>query len=59
MGNETYQKRQKEAARQKKKQDKAARKLQRKEEKARGGAPAEFGDPDIAGIQPGPQPKAY
>ena len=58
MGNETYLKRQKELARHRKKQDKAARKLQRKEEKAKDGTP-EFGDPDIADIQPGPQPKSY
>jgi hypothetical protein len=56
---ETYAKRQKELARQRKKKEKAARRLERKEEKARSGARPGGEDPDIAGIRPGPQPKLY
>lgn len=50
-------KRQKEQQRQQKAQEKAAAKQQRKQEKA--SRPAQDhsqGDPDIAGIVPGPQP---
>ena len=57
MGRETYVKRQKELARQKKQGEKAARKAERKEEKLRGGPRPEGEDPDIAGILPGPQPQ--
>lgn len=59
MGRETFMKRQKELARQKKQREKAARRLERKEEKAREGPRPEGEDPDIAGIRPGPQPKTY
>lgn len=53
----TFQKRQKELARQQKQQDKAARRLEIKQRKAQSG-PRATGteDPDIAGIRPGPQP---
>jgi hypothetical protein len=54
----TFKKRQKEMARQQRQQDKVARRLQKKMERPEDtgipGAPEE--DPDIAGIQPGPQP---
>ena len=55
----TFKKRQKEMARQQRQQDKQARRLQRKKERQDSvgpGVPDE--DPDIAGIQPGPQPPA-
>lgn len=53
----TFQKRQKERARQQKQQDKAARRLENKQNKNQAG-PRDPGteDPDIAGIVPGPQP---
>jgi len=53
----TFQKRQKERARQQKQRDKAARRLEAKQQKAQL-APRNIGteDPDIAGILPGPQP---
>ncbi len=53
----TFQKRQKERARQQKQQDKAARRLEIKQNKVQTG-PRGSGaeDPDIAGIVPGPQP---
>jgi hypothetical protein len=41
MGNQTYQKRQKEMARLQKQKDKAARRIQRKTEKVKGGPPLE------------------
>lgn len=56
---ETYSKRQKELARQRKKREKAARRMERREEKARRAPRPEGEDPDIAGIRPGPQPKIY
>jgi len=59
MGNETFMKRQKELARQEKQRQKAARRLERRQEKSRGGQRPEGEDPDIAGIRPGPQPRAY
>lgn len=59
MARETYMKRQKELARQRKQKEKVARRLQRKEEKAKAGPRPEGEDPDIAGIRPGPQPKPY
>lgn len=53
----TFKKRQKEIARQQKQQDKLARRLQRSKDRQEGTAPASADeDPDIAGIQPGPQP---
>jgi hypothetical protein len=53
----TFQKRQKELARQQKQRDKAVRRLESKHRKAQN-APRGTGaeDPDIAGIRPGPQP---
>jgi hypothetical protein len=53
----TFQKRQKELARQQKQRDKTARRLETKQRKAQN-APRDTGaeDPDIAGIRPGPQP---
>jgi hypothetical protein len=41
MGNQTYQKRQKELARLQKQKDKAVRRIQRKTEKVKGGPPLE------------------
>jgi len=53
----TFQKRQKELARQQKQQDKAARRLEIKQRKAQSGSRGiGVEDPDIAGIRPGPQP---
>ena len=57
MGNETFKKRQKAAARREKQQKKAARRMERRSEKAGVGERLQGGDPDIAGIVPGPQPK--
>jgi hypothetical protein len=57
MGNQTYQKRQKELARSQKKKDKAARRIQRKTEKVKGGPPLEE-DPmtgDRMGSEASPQ----
>jgi len=53
----TFQKRQKERARQQKQRDKAVRRLEAKHQKAQA-VPRSEGqeDPDIAGIRPGPQP---
>lgn len=55
--NATFQKRQKERARQQKQREKAARRLEAKQHRAQR-APRSAGteDPDIAGILPGPQP---
>lgn len=52
----SFEKRQKELARQAKQKEKQARRLETKERKAQAddGEPVE--DPDIADIQPGPQP---
>lgn len=51
----TFNKRQRERAREEHQREKASRKQQRKAEKeTRPVTPGE--DPDIAGIQPGPQP---
>jgi hypothetical protein len=53
----TFQKRQKELARQQKQQDKAARRLEIKQNKVQNGPRGPGAeDPDIAGIVPGPQP---
>jgi hypothetical protein len=52
----TFQKREKELARQKKQREKAARRLEAKESKALARAENPAEDPDIAGIVPGPQP---
>ena len=55
----TFMKRQKEMARQQRAQDKLARRIQRSKERQESGEqkPPEE-DPDIAGIVPGPQPRA-
>ena len=55
--NATFQKRQKERARQQKQRDKAARRLEVKQQKEQN-ATQRTGeeDPDLAGILPGPQP---
>jgi hypothetical protein len=51
----SFQKRQKEKARQERQKEKDARRLETRERKAN--APPKTGeDPDIAGIVPGPQP---
>jgi hypothetical protein len=54
----TFKKRQKEMARQQRQQDKLARRLERNKARQEGGSatPPSEEDPDIAGIQPGPQP---
>ena len=53
----TFQKRQKEMARQQRQQDKMARRLQKKKDRPDPDGTAMPGeDPDIAGIRPGPQP---
>lgn len=55
--NATFQKRQKERARQQKQRDKAARRLEMKQHKERNAITRTGAeDPDIAGIRPGPQP---
>jgi hypothetical protein len=55
----TFKKRQKEMLRQQRQQDKLARRLQKnKERQETGEAGAGDEDPDIAGIIPGPQPRA-
>jgi hypothetical protein len=59
MGREKFVKRQKELARQKKRVEKAAKRQERKEDRGRSASGPDGEDPDIAGIQPGPQPKAY
>ena len=51
----TFQKREKEKARQQKQKDKQARRLEAKERRAAAGPRGPGEDPDIAGIQPGPQ----
>ncbi|MGV8081879.1 MAG: hypothetical protein AB2L22_17660 [Syntrophales bacterium] len=52
----TFQKREKERARQKKQQEKEARRVEAKESKALARSINPEEDPDIAGIVPGPQP---
>ncbi len=52
----TFQKREKERARQQKQRDKEARRAEAKETKASSGPRSGGEDPDIAGIRPGPQP---
>ncbi len=53
----TRQKRDKERARQQKQRDKATHRLEVKQQKGRESPRREGeGDPDIAGIRPGPQP---
>jgi hypothetical protein len=48
-----------ERARREKQQNKAARRLEAKTRKENAPATASDGDPDIAGIVPGPQPNAW
>jgi hypothetical protein len=52
----TVQKREREKARVQKHKDKEARRLEAKERKANTQPDTSGGDPDIAGIKPGPQP---
>jgi len=52
----TFKKRQKEMLRQQRQRDKAARRLESRERPAEPRVHLEGEDPDIAGIQPGPQP---
>jgi hypothetical protein len=59
MGNQTYQKRQKELARQQKQRDKAARREQRKGEKKKGGPPVEGADPITGEFHLGSQTRDY
>ncbi len=54
---ETFLKREKERARDRKQKEKAARRLERKDAKSRRDPSPQGEDPDLAGIQPGPQPK--
>ena len=51
----TFQKREKEKARQQKQKDKQARRVESKERRPDTGLRGEGEDPDIAGITPGPQ----
>jgi hypothetical protein len=52
----TFQKREREKARQQKNKDKEARRVEAKQRRAdTGPRPLDGEDPDIAGIQPGPQ----
>lgn len=57
MGNETFKKRQKEAARREKQQKKAARRMERRRERARVGKQLQGENPHIAEIVPGPEPQ--
>jgi hypothetical protein len=59
MGNETFKKRQKEAARREKQQKKATRRMERRTERERVGEPLQGENTHIAGIVSGPQPKTY
>lgn len=52
----TFQKREKEKARQQKQRDKQDRRAEAKERRANAPLKHEGEDPDIAGIRPGPQP---
>ncbi len=52
----TFQKREKEKARQRKQQDKEVRRVEAKQRKASATPRTGDEDPDIAGIRPGPQP---
>lgn len=57
MGNDTFKKRQKEAARREKQQKKAARRMERRSERAMAEKQLQGENPQIAGIVPGPEPK--
>lgn len=52
----TFEKRQKEKKRQRKQEDKRTRRLESKQHKPDAKLTSGDQDPDIAGIQPGPQP---
>jgi hypothetical protein len=52
----TFQKREREKAKQEKQRDKGARRLEAKQLKANREPGVSHEDPDIAGIKPGPQP---
>jgi hypothetical protein len=52
----TFQKREKEKARQQRQKDKEQRRIESKERRAMAGPRVGDEDPDIAGIRPGPQP---
>ena len=52
----TFQKREKEKARQQRQKEKEARRLEAKERRATAAPRTGEEDPDIAGIRPGPQP---
>ena len=52
----SFEKRQKEIARQQRMKDKAAARVERKDSKVSPGSRLDGEDPDIAGIRPGPQP---
>ena len=52
----SFQKRQKEIARQQRRQDKQARRMEKKERIASAPPRSDGEDPDIAGVRPGPQP---
>ena len=52
----TFQKREKEKARQQRQKDKEVRRSEAKERRGVTGPRLEGEDPDIAGIRPGPQP---
>ena len=52
----TFEKRQKEKARQQRQKDKEAQRLENRERRANAGPRLEGEDPDLAGIVPGPQP---
>ncbi len=57
----SFGKRQKEVARQTRRKEKDAKRLEAKQKKAEGGTDAGGSgeDPDLAGIVPGPQPRAW
>ena len=57
MGNETFKKRQKEAARREKQQKKAARRIERRSERARAGKRLQEENAQIVDIASGPEPK--
>ena len=57
-GRATFAKRQKEIARQERAREKAAKRVERSETRTKSERKADE-DPDLAGIQPGPQPRLY
>jgi len=56
VANQTFQKRAREIQQQERARDKQWRREQRRNQKESRTPPADGGDPDIAGIVPGPQP---